>query len=203
MLSCGDNGKYAKEPVTDDLAQAFFKRGWIAATTKAGRYVLSNAGVGWYARQMAEADPYAAQHQLRNRKRLRDAKGGHRVVTVDEAESPIARLKRRGVIDTTQFDAGEKLRRDFTLAQLMPRMGVDYTAPVQGSGGKRGVNSDHLMTDTIVAARQRFNRAMQAVGLGLSDLLFDVVCHLRGLEDAEDAFGWPRAAAPASCCAWP
>ncbi len=38
MLSYGVNGKYVKEPVADDLAQAFFRRGWIAATTKGGRY---------------------------------------------------------------------------------------------------------------------------------------------------------------------
>jgi hypothetical protein len=28
---------------------------------------------------------------------------------------------------------------------------------------------------------------MRAVGPGLSDLLFDVCCHLRGLEEAEEA----------------
>lgn len=196
MLSYGPGGKYAKEPVADDLAQAFFRRGWIAATTTGGRYVLSDAGAGWYDRQVAPpADAFAAQHQLRTLKRLRDAGGRHRTVTVDEAESLLSRLRHRGQIDAVQFDAGEKLRRDFTLAQLMPRMGVDLTAPVQGSGSKRGLNTEVHMTDTIVAARQRFNAAMRATGPGLSDLLFDVVCHLRGLEDAERTFGWPRRSA--------
>jgi hypothetical protein len=51
------------------------------------------------------------------------------------------------------------------------------------------------MTDTVLSARQRFNRAMRAAGPGLSDLLFDVVCHLRGLEDAERAYGWPHRSA--------
>ncbi|MBL6938740.1 MAG: hypothetical protein ISS15_09610 [Alphaproteobacteria bacterium] len=194
LLSYGADGKYLKEKVSDDLAQAFFRRGWIAATTKGGRYVLSDAGAGWYDRQMAKPDnAFAAQHQIRTQKRVRDDNGRHRTVTVDEAESHLTRLRHRGQIDATQFDAGEKLRRDFTLAQLMPRMGVDLTAPVQG--GQRSVNTELLFTDTIVAARQRFNKAMRAVGPGLSDLLFDIVCHLRGLEDAERTFGWPRSSA--------
>ena len=193
MLSYGDDGKYVKEPVSDDLAQAFFKRGWIAATTKGGRYVLSDAGAGWYDRRVAAAAPFAAQHQLRTPKRLRDADGSHRTVTVNDGESVLARLRRKGQLEPVQFDAGEKFRRDFTLAQLMPRLGVDLTAPVLG--GRRAPRTEMLMTDTIVAARQRFGKAMQALGPGLSDLLFDVVCHLRGLEEAERAYGWPHRSA--------
>jgi hypothetical protein len=193
MLSYGGDGKYAKEPVSDDLAQAFFKRGWIAATTKGGRYVLSDAGAGWYDRKVAAAAPFAAQHQLRTPKRLRDANGHPHIVTVNDGESVLSRMKRRGLLEAVQFDAGEKFRRDFTLAQLMPRLGVDLTAPVVA--GRRTPNTEMLMTDTIVAARQRFGKAMQALGPGLSDLLFDVVCHLRGLEDAERAYGWPNRSA--------
>ena len=36
---------------------------------------------------------------------------------------------------------------------------------------------------------------MRAVGPGLADLLFDVCCHLRGLEEAERAAGWPHRSA--------
>ena len=112
---------------------------------------------------------------------------------MDEGESPLARLKQRGLVDGAQFDAGEKLRRDFTLAQLMPRLGVDYSSATVL--GKRGQKNEAAFTDTVVAAKQRFAGAMRAVGPGLSDLLFDVCCHLRGLEEAERANAWPSRSA--------
>ncbi len=111
----------------------------------------------------------------------------HAVVRINRAESPLARLKFRGLVDALQFAAGEKLRRDFTLGQLTPRMGVDLTAPVMSGGGAQ----DNL-SDIALAARQRFNRALTAVGPGLSDLLFDVCCHLLPLEGAEDRRGWSK-----------
>lgn len=51
------------------------------------------------------------------------------------------------------------------------------------------------MTDMVLAAKQRFSAAMRAAGPGLNDLLFDVCCHLRGLEEAERANGWPTRSA--------
>ena len=81
--------------------------------------------------------------------------------------------------------------RDYTLAQLAPRLGVDLTAPVVL--GRRG-QKEITLTETVIAAKQRFARAMKAVGPGLSDLLFDVCCHLVGLEDAEQELKWPRSA---------
>jgi hypothetical protein len=86
-----------------------------------------------------------------------------------------------------QFAAGEKLRRDFTLGQLAPRMGVDLSRVVIGGGG----GQEHI-SDIALAARQRFNRALAAVGPGLSDLLFDVCCHLTALESAETRRGWAK-----------
>jgi hypothetical protein len=43
----------------------------------------------------------------------------------------------------------------------------------------------------MIAAKQRFRLAMSAVGPGLSDLLFDVCCHLKGLESIESTNEWP------------
>jgi hypothetical protein len=120
-----------------------------------------------------------------------DAGGVAQLVTVNEAESPLQRMRKRHLIDAAQFEAGEKLRRDFTLAQLMPRLGVDLTAPV----GRRGKVAERALNDTVIAAKQRFARAMRAAGPGLSDLLFDICCHLRGLEEAERAKGWPHRSA--------
>jgi hypothetical protein len=69
-------------------------------------------------------------------------------------------------------------------------MGVDLTAPIVM--GTRGADRGVTLTETVIAAKQRFSRAMKAVGPGLNDLLFDVCCHLMGLEDAEAGFGWPK-----------
>src|SRR5262249_28985541 len=131
--------------------------------------------------------------QLRTRTLAIDARGVEQVITINEAESPLRRMRKRGQIDAAQFEAGEKLRRDFTLAQLMPRLGVDLTAPVVL--GRRGKTAERQLNDTVLAAKQRFSKAMRAAGPGLADLLFDVCCHLRGLEEAERAKGWPNRSA--------
>lgn len=171
------------------LVASFVRRGWIARAGSAQTYVLSDAGLGWLRRAEAEADPFAAQHQIRRRKWVKDQSGVEHPVTVDEGECPLARLKQRGLIDAAQFDAGEKLRADYTLAGLSPRLGIDLAAPLLTRS--RGKLARHLISDTVLAAKQRFTAAMRAVGPGLSDLLFDVCCHWRGLEEAEQAKGWP------------
>jgi hypothetical protein len=176
-----------------DIVAAFRTRDWIVPRgTEPESFALSAAGAGWYLRTLADGDPFAAQHQLRARRVVVDADGKERDVVANEGESPLTRLKARSLIDATQCEAGERLRRDFTLAQLAPRLGVDLTAPVVL--GARGAPRGETLTETVLAAKQRFSRAMRAVGPGLSDLLFDVCCHLIGLEDAECSFGWPSRA---------
>jgi hypothetical protein len=178
--------------VSAPLVAAFVKRDWIARGARGGVeniYILSDAGLGWLARAEAQDDPFASQHQLRRAATLKDARGVEQPVTVNDAESPLARLRQRRLIGRVQFEAGETLRRDFTLAGLSPRLGVDLAAPVLAR--TRGQAAQSRINDTVLAAKQRFAAAMRAVGPGLSDLLFDVCCHLRGLEDAERAKGWP------------
>jgi hypothetical protein len=102
------------------LVQAFAREGWIVPDGP-GRYVIGAAGRDFLAR---ESGGFAAQHR-----ELQDQALDDRRVTVNTAESPLARLKARGLVDGVQFAAGEKLRRDFTLAQLTPRMGVNWEAP--------------------------------------------------------------------------
>jgi hypothetical protein len=194
IVSREERAERGAAPVPAAMVEAFLNRGWLRRAGAARSYVMSDAGEGWYRRatEGAGGDGFAAQHQLRRRRLVTDADGVERRVMVDEAESPLARLRQRKLIDAAQFDAGEKLRRDFTLGQMMPRMGVDYASPMVT--GPRGQKSDVTFTDTVVAARQRFARALSAVGPGLSDLLFDVCCHLRGLEEAERANNWPSRA---------
>lgn len=137
----------------------------------------------------SDANIHAARHRILATRRMMNAQGREVQVVVNEAESPLARLRLRKVIDDVQFEAGERLRRDFTLAGLSPRLGVDLTSPILP--GARGQKVHAPLTDTVLAAKQRFSTAMRAAGPGLNDLLFDVCCHLRGLGEAERAKRWP------------
>ncbi|MBX3490688.1 DUF6456 domain-containing protein [Parvibaculum sp.] len=150
-------------------------------------------------KRTADPDSFAAAHRLTARKRIA-LDGAAADVCVNEGETPLGWLRRRKglngkpLIDETQFEAGEKLRRDFTIGQLTPRVTVDWSA-IGGSQPRRGaVRDPAAIADHALAARNRVARAMAAVGPGLSDLLIAVCCHLEGMEAAERRFGWPQRA---------
>jgi len=169
------------------IVEEFRMRGWIAPRgTTPETFAISDAGADWLAKSGAP-DPFGAARQELESYRMM-MPDGMRDVTVNEVESPIARLRFRGQITPVQFEAGERLRQDFTLAGLMPRLCADLTAPIANSA--RGAKSAP-MTEKLIAARQRFRLAMASVGPGLSDLLFDVCCHLKGLETVEATNAWP------------
>jgi hypothetical protein len=173
------------------LVREFRRRDWLAPRAEQREtFAVSDAGVGWLRRQQADHEPFAAQHQLRSERLVKGEDGVEHLVVVNDGESPLGWLRRRGIIDAAELEAGERLRRDFTLAQLTPRMGIDLGAPVVD--GSRGTAHDVAVADTVLDAKQRFSRAMRAAGPVLSDLLFDVCCHLIGLEAAESARDWPR-----------
>lgn len=117
-------------------------------------------------------------------------------VLVNDSESPLAWLARRkakdgrAMIEPVQFVAGERLRADFTRAQLSPRVTSNWSSPMaSGRGG--GAGGAHHATDLALAARQRVRAAMQAVGPEFSGPLMDVCCFLHGLEQIERERGWP------------
>ncbi|HEY4112946.1 MAG TPA: DUF6456 domain-containing protein [Rhizomicrobium sp.] len=179
----------AKVPAA--LIKELEKRNWIAPLPdSANVFILSREG-HIFATGEAPDNDFAAQHKVLALRTIRDDEGEERVVTVNEAESPLDWLKSRGGITAIQHEAGERLRRDYTIARLEPRVCSDWSAPVV-SGGGRGADSAALISDAVLAAKQRFSAAMRTMGPGLSDLLFDVCCALRGLEASEEQRGWPR-----------
>jgi hypothetical protein len=148
------------------------------------------------ARSNSPIDPYVGQH-LAIAQRDVDGPEGRAGVTVNDAESPLAWLARRKgrdgqpMIEADQLLAGEKLRLTFTRAQLMPRITSNWQAAVaDGARGAAGGQAAHL-TDVIVAARQAFRHALEAVGPEFAGLLVDVCCFLKGLEDCERERHWP------------
>ncbi|MBI4367150.1 MAG: DNA replication protein [Deltaproteobacteria bacterium] len=135
-----------------------------------------------------------AQHQIAT-------EFGRTRVTVDEAESPLAWLaRRRGrdgrpLIEPHQLQAGERLRADFTRANLMPRTTSNWGSPIASDIRASGGNRAGAFTDTMIAARQCVHQALDAVGPEFAGLLIDVCCFLKGLEDIERERVWPARSA--------
>ena len=116
-----------------------------------------------------------------------------RSVTVNLAESPLGWLAARGLISERQFDAGERLRADWERAQMERSTTMRWDASgIRKSGGSAGEALDP--TSAQLAAKQRFEAAVAAVGPGLSDVLWRIVCAGEGMRDAERALGWPARA---------
>lgn len=116
-----------------------------------------------------------------------------RSVTVNLAESPLGWLLARGMVSARQFDAGERLRADWTVAGLGPRVTMRWDAAPQ-SRVARGPGGAMDPTLAQIAAKRRFDAAMTAAGSGLKDVLWRVVCAGEGLEVAEKGLGWPKRA---------
>lgn len=114
-----------------------------------------------------------------------------RSVTVNLCESPLGWLKARGLISQRQYDAGERLRGDWTIAGLGPRVTMRWD-PAPVARGPRGPGGPIDPTLAGIAAKRRFDGAVEAAGKGLGDVLWRVVCHGEGLEAAETALGWPK-----------
>lgn len=112
---------------------------------------------------------------------------GRRTVTVNLAESPLGWLKARGLIGPRQHEAGERLRADYETASLGPRVTMNWTATPIGSGGNEALDP----TLAQIAAKRRFDDALTALGGGLQDVAWRVICAGEGLPLAEKALGWP------------
>ena len=115
------------------------------------------------------------------------AKGKRRTVTVNVAESPLSWLHSRGHLSDRLYDAGERLRDDYERAQLGSCVTMRWD-PVRVKGsGDQGL----MQTERQLAAKARFDAALDEAGSGLSDILWRVVCAGEALPHAEKHLGWP------------
>ncbi|WP_461307969.1 DUF6456 domain-containing protein, partial [Albidovulum sp.] len=129
-------------------AQAFALKDWIAArqTGRIMLYEITAAGRAALKRLLAEEErraaqpgfaeaamPFADQHRIWGEKEIAEVEGERpRRVRYNLAESPLAMLARRKDKDGQPFlsadlvAAGERLREDFELAQLGPRVAQNW-----------------------------------------------------------------------------
>lgn len=119
----------------------------------------------------------------------------------NDMESPIAWLHRRldkngqPLVDDKQYQAGERLRADLYFAQLTPRITGPWSGVPSAPGPRATPGSGMDMSDRLVAAKQRVNAALHAVGPELGGILIDVCGHLQGLEAIERREKWPARSA--------
>jgi hypothetical protein len=118
-------------------------------------------------------------------------------VCVNTAESPLGSLWRhkgksgQRFLTASEFNAGERLRLEYTRGQIMPRLGINWSAAGTGAKNRGDANRFGDMTDSALAARDRVEAAIEAVGPELAGVLIDVCCFLKGLERVEAERGWP------------
>lgn len=160
--------------------------------THAGRSKLStlvdDAGLG------DDVQPFAEQHRDMGERPLNED-GRRRRVRYNMAESPVSALARRKEKDGSSFlganlvTAAERLREDFELAQMGPRVTQNWDSfmtpgtqgtPKGGDVAGRGPS----------AARERVAEALRYLGPGLGDVALRCCCYLEGLEAAEKRMGW-------------
>ena len=149
---------------------------------------LGPAGEAWARRRAEAGNRLLAERPLPQDAPVESRRRPARSVTVNLAESPLGWLKARGLVDARQYEAGERLRGDWTIAGLGPRVTMRWDAGARSTGD----GLDPALAQ--ISAKRRTDAALDAVGPGLKDVLWRIVCAGEGMEAAERALGWPARA---------
>ena len=207
------DGRSARTGIVERaVAQAFTLKDWIQCrkTGRISTYEITQAGRMALKRMiddedrcrqatdmpgMAEAQgAFAGQHRIWGERQVMDDDGPRRL-RYNLAESPVAVLGRRRdkdgkvFLETPLIEAAERLREDFELAQMGPRVAQNWEKFL--TGGDRGsFRGDGGMAEGPGRARERVAAALRDLGPGLGDVALRVCCFLEGIETAERRMGW-------------
>ncbi|MEM7464715.1 MAG: DUF6456 domain-containing protein [Pseudomonadota bacterium] len=117
-------------------------------------------------------------------------------VLKNEGESPLRRLylrkDRKGNtwIDDDQYSAGERLRRDFEIAQLQPSITANWS-DLGTSAARSGSGKQAELSDFALDSRKRVEAAIAVLEGELAGLALDICCFLKGFEQVERERRWP------------
>lgn len=162
--------------------------------------LTTNSGKMHLRRALSTVDEFQQQHQLPGTRDI--VADGIRVShKTNEGESPLARLRyRKGkngatYIDDAEFQAGERLRADFTRGQLTQQLTSNWSVSESEGSSSNGRNGVADLSDTALGARKRTHQAIISIGPELAGVLIDICCFLKGLELIEKERQWPPRAA--------
>lgn len=190
----------ASRMLTQDWIACFGKTELSAKykITDAGRALLKRIDAERPARETGFAEAptaFAAQHRLNGARTVSNPTTGElETIEVNLGESPLGWLARRKdangrpLLTAVEVEAGERLREDYEMAQMGPKLGQDwrrFLTPAQTSAGPGRTPSEGPMF-----ARDRVAKALDVLGPGLSDAAIRICCFLEGLEATERRMGW-------------
>lgn len=162
------------------------------------RFAATEAALAWLRRRSNPDDPFRTQHGEIVKDHRADLDDD---VLINLDESPIAALARRPGKDGKPWltldllTAAERLRRDFEIGRLQPRVTANWSASVNSGRRTGDMGGIADLTDMALAARIRVDRALEAVGSDLGGLLVDVCCFLKGIQTVERERQWPARSA--------
>lgn len=183
-----------------DLLQKTLKAG--AAELKADKVLITAAGRELLTHLKAMLANAACKTPQTHNPILQTAliSGQPHAVFVNITESPLSMLYRlnkqsgKRFLSDQEFEAGERLRADFTRGNLLPNITACWDAvSIKHTRGQRGGSGE--ISDYAMDSRARVDKALKAVGPELSGLLLDICCFLKGLELVERERSWPARSA--------
>ncbi|WP_299924692.1 DUF6456 domain-containing protein [uncultured Pelagimonas sp.] len=200
----GEGGSTRTAVVDAPIAEAMALQDWIAcdAPGRISRYRITSTGRAALSRMVAEQENKvrgfaeaqagfdtgrAAEAALEEVERDPRVRKGRYLL----AESPLTALSRRKDKEGAPFlsdelvAAGERLREDFELAQIGPRVAQNWDHFLTGDTGNAGEPKSGT-----TAAQGRLQAALKDLGPGLGDVALRCCCYLEGLETTEKHLGW-------------
>ena len=208
----GPDGSSTRTAVVDaTVAQAMALNEWIIckAPGRVSRYKITPAGRTALSRMLAEQENRCRVARESGFSEDQSGFDTGRACGLDEpadtaksrrlrynlAESPLIALARRKDRDGSPFlgddlvRAGERLREDFELSQMGPRIAQNWDQFLTGGAQSSG-SGHHEGAAGPARARERVAQALSDLGPGLSDVALRCCCFLEGLEMAEKRMGW-------------
>lgn len=182
------------------IAEALVIREWIEPmrSGKVMAYRLTSVGRAAL-RRLQEAgdaeDAFAAQHREWATRTVPGGGGRRKRVRYNAAESPLtilARLKDRNgrpFLTPDLVEAGERLREDFEIAQMGPKITQNWDKFLTGVDRGRSAGPTSPASGPA-AARERVQTALADLGPGLADIVLRCCCFLEGIEATERRLGW-------------
>lgn len=190
------------------VAEAFALNSWIACRQTTGAPAETPARLSVY--EITQGGRTALKSMLRAADKMagfREAPSAFRWSEQEEsdgtsarrtrynmAESPVIVLGRRRDKNGRPFlsreliAAAERLREDFELAQMGPRVTQNWDRFL--TSGDRGSMGGGDTGSASARARERVAVAFRELGPGLGDMVLRCCCYLEGLETAEQRMGW-------------